>query len=443
MDTEKVTLGTGSAIAIVTGAILFKIAFAMKNLIPEFTNPIVILTILIMYAAALGLVYVGVTGIDMDRWGTALGYAVLVVLLLALNAAYLTKTGGTYLGTDGILFTRYSVDLLLSGQNPYAHSMAPAFEQYPIDSRFVTYRVDGTTVKSISYPALSFLLFVPQALLGVANLNLTAVVILMLVLAFLVYESPSSLSLVPFAIIFADPNLTFFSFGGVFDILWVLPLLFGMRYWHREQFGIAAAFVGFAFAIKQTPWFIGPFLAVWLYMESETYHQFGRRAGTCLSAGGAAFLLPNLPFIIWNFDAWMRGTLTPISSGAAPLVQQGSGLTLLSVTGLYTLPKSYFTLVMLSVLGVLVVIYALYFEKMKWAAWIFPALVLWFNYRSLQNYFIFFIPLAYYSALLKLDLARTDRPTLLEHVRTRLARTENNSGAEEIDANAEVEVNDV
>ena len=207
---------------------------------------------------------------------------------------------------------------------------------------------------------------------------------------------------------------------GVFDILWVLPLLFGMKYWHRERFDLAAVFVGLAFAVKQTPWFIGPFLAVWLYMESESYRQFGKRAAVCLIYGFAAFLVPNLPFILWNPTAWVRGTLTPIVGGGAPLVKQGVGMTFISVSGLYSLPKTYFTILMLSILSSLIVLYALYFEKLKWTAWVLPALVLWFNYRSLQNYFIFFIPVAYYAVLLKLDLVDTSPMTSVKEILQRL-----------------------
>lgn len=408
--TEPVTttVALGSVIAVIAGAVLFKIGFAMFHVMPPLGEPAAFAAIVAVYVAAFALIFAGVAAVDLSQWGRPLSLLSLGALFLGFYASYLTNTGGGYLGTDGILFTRYSVDLLLAGENPYAHSMLPAFEQYPIDNRFVTYRVDGSIVSSLSYPALSVLLFIPQALLGIPNLNLTTVAVLLVVLAFLSYESPPQLALVPIIVMFADPNLTFFSYGGVFDILWVLPLLLAMRFWHRNRLDVAAAFVGLAFAVKQTPWFIGPFLAVWLYQESETLAAFRTRAVTCLGYGFGGFLLPNLPFILWDVRAWASSVLTPVASGAA-LVKQGQGLTLVSVSGLYGLPKTFFTLTLLLALLLALVIYALYFDRLKWAAWIVPAVILWFNYRSLANYFIFFVPVAYYAVLLNYDLVRGRR----------------------------------
>jgi uncharacterized membrane protein len=413
--------GTGKALLVVSGIIFLKFGFTLSNLIPPFGEPIVLATTFIAYGTGIGLVLLGVVvGIDVRQHGRHIAYGVLLVGLFWFGVAFLTKTGGEYLGTDGILFTRYSVDLLLAGENPYAHSMHPAFDGYPIDDRFVTYRVDGSTVASISYPALSFLAFVPQALLGVPNLNLTTVVIVAATLVFLVRESPAVLALAPFAILFSDPNLTMFSFGGVFDILWVLPILVAMKYWHRQHYPFAATFTGLAFAVKQTPWFIGPFLAVWLYMEADSYRQFVHRARVCLMYGLTAFLAPNLPFIVWDARGWVEGTLTPIMGSGVSLVKQGVGLTLLSTSGTYALPKSYFTLVLVTILVAGLAVYALYFDQLKWTAWLAPMVVLWANYRSLQNYFVYFVPIAYYAVLLQLDLARTGTPTLAERAILRL-----------------------
>ncbi|WP_144240050.1 hypothetical protein [Haladaptatus cibarius] len=409
---------------VVAGAIFLEFGLTLTNRLPSFENPTVLVVVSLTYGTGIGMILTGATNfINTRKHGKTVAYAVLLVSLLWFAVVFLTKTDGQYLGTDGILFSQYSVDLLLSGKNPYMHSMRPAFENYPINNRFMTYRTDGSTVASLSYPALSFLLFVPQALLGIPNLNLTAIVVLVLTLAFLVRESPASLALAPFAVVFTDPNVTLFSFGGVFDILWVLPILFSMKYWHRENYAVAAIFAGLAFSVKQTPWFIGPFLAVWLYMESESYRAFALRARTCLIYGFAAFLLPNLPFILWNPKGWVRGTLTPITAGGAPLVKQGVGLSLLSTTGTYVLPKSFFTFLLLLVLIAGLALYALYFGQIKWIAWMAPAFVLLLNYRSLQNYFIFYVPIAYYAALLQLDATESTPIPLIKRMTTDITNT--------------------
>lgn len=307
------------------------------------------------------------------------------------------------LGSDAILYSRYSNDLFLDGQNPYATSMRPAFEQYGVSmAEYGTHTVDGDVVTSLSYPALSVLYFVPQALLGVPNLNLTSVVVLLLVLGFLLYESSPSLAFVPFLILFVNPDIFQFTSSGVFDILWVLPLLLGMRYWHQDRIAIAAIWVGLACAVKQTPWIVTPYLAVWLYAESDDVQSFVRDAGITLGAGLGAFLAPNLPFIIWNPTAWVTSVLTPVGSGPT-LVTEGVGPALLVQTELLAVSKSTFTALVALVLIVSLLAYARYFDRVRWIAWIAPAFVLWFNYRSLYNYYIFFLPVAYYAILLNRD----------------------------------------
>ncbi|WP_152423149.1 hypothetical protein [Natrinema versiforme] len=302
-----------------------------------------------------------------------------------------------------MLFSQYSVDLLFDGRNPYAASMRPAFEKYGISpAAYGTHTVGGDIVTSLSYPALSVLYFVPQTLLGVPNLNRTSVVVLLLVLGFLLHESPPRLAFLPFLVLFANPDLLRFTTGGVFDILWVLPLLLGMRYWYREQLMVAAIWVGLACAVKQTPWIVTPYLAVWLYVERDDLRTFVRDAGITLGAGLGAFLAPNLPFILWDPMAWLTSVFTPVAGGPA-LVTEGMGPALLVQTDLLAVSKSTFTaLVALSLFGSLFA-YARFFDHVKWLVWIAPAFVLWFNYRSLYNYFIFFLPVAYYAILLNRD----------------------------------------
>lgn len=389
-------------LAVITGAILIKFGFVVSHLIPPFTNPVSIIAMFLLYGSAFTLIGIGLTDLDISRWGNHIAYGVFGVLVVTAGVAYFTKASSNPLGTDGILFSQYSVDLLLSGQNPYSHVMDPAFDKYSVADEFVTYKRDGTTVMSLSYPALSFLWFVPQILLGIPNINLTAVVVFLLVLLFLIRESPDRLALAPIAVMFTDPSIITFSYGGVFDILWVLPLLIGMKFWAAKRYQAACFVLGLAFATKQTPWFIAPFLGIWLYNESETIEEAARSIATCMAAGIAGFVLPNLPFIIWNASAWFEGVFTPISGGGVGLVKQGSGLTLLTVAGVQSLPKSFYTIAVLASLVTLMGIYALYFERTKWVIWVLPAVILWFNYRSLQNYFVFFIPVAYYGIFLKL-----------------------------------------
>ena len=69
-------------------------------------------------------------------------------------------------GTDEIAFDQYAAQLVLHGMNPYVHSMAPAFSLFHVSPDGYTFLLNGQPVTSLSYPALSFLFYVPFLALG-------------------------------------------------------------------------------------------------------------------------------------------------------------------------------------------------------------------------------------------------------------------------------------
>lgn len=307
------------------------------------------------------------------------------------------RWGNDYLGTDGALFARYATDLILQGQNPYAHSMQPAYDLYSANT-IGTYRLDGSMVDRYSYPALALWAFLPQTLLGLANPDLTSLLLLAVTMGMLTLAAPAPLRLVPPLLLTTDADLVNFSGGGVFDIVWTLPLIVSMTAWQRGRLGLSGALFGIACAGKQTPWAVAPFLVLWLLLEARPWQ---RLAAFCCAAA-LAFLAVNAPFIVDDPAAWLRGVLVPLGNGI-PLVQQGMGPTLISAAGFTYLPKAFFGLAALAALLVLGVAYVVYFERAKWLAWIAPMLLLWFNYRSLQNYYVFFVPVAFYAMSLRLS----------------------------------------
>jgi uncharacterized membrane protein len=339
-------------------------------------------------------------GVDRDR--EVVSFAVLAVIIW-ISMAFFTQPGSGVFGTDAILFSQYSTDLLLSGENPYSSSMAPAYERYTVDDRFVTYRIDGTIVTSLSYPAGAILVFLPQALADIPNLNFTTILFYIGVLVFLTADTRGALQFTPVAILLATQDFIFFSSGGVFDIIYVLFILLGMKFWSEEAYRPAALVVGLGFTFKQVPWIIGPFLAIWLYRTADSRIEFLDRVRGTLSYGFAGFLLPNLPFVIWGPLEWVRGVFTPIAGGA-PLTMQGIGLASLSSMSIYYLPREYYLLLVFTALGVAMLLYAHYFDQLKWAAWILPAAIYFVHFRSLLNYFLYFLIIGYYAVLLQYRL---------------------------------------
>jgi uncharacterized membrane protein len=82
------------------------------------------------------------------------------------------------------------------------------------------------------------------------------------------------------------------------------------------------------------------------------------------------------------------------------LVVLSQGLSLITLAAGVPLPPTFYLIATLSVAGALLVCYFTYFEKLALTVWAFPAIVLWFSYRGLQNYFIFWTPLLVMSVIM-------------------------------------------
>ncbi|WP_197427983.1 glycosyltransferase family 87 protein [Halogeometricum sp. CBA1124] len=358
------------------------------------------------------------------RWTT---YA--LSLLTTVGLIHVTwVVGSENLFTDVMLFVRYSADLFIQGTNPYTVSMGPASDIYQSINEVpaVTKHVDGSLVTTFSYPALSFLAFVPQRLAEIPNVSLTVMIVFSLLFLFLARETPHWMFPgVAVALLFNQYVFSNAYFGNI-DPLWILPLALGMHYWYHGRLPIAAFIVGIAFAAKQIPWFIGPFVAIWLWKDPAYFNRSRWNAiGISLTSGIAGFLLPNLYFIFDAPSEWLLDVFSPVGS-RLPFQTRGTGLAVLVHSGAFDIPKIGFKLLLIIVVLLSMTVYYLYFEQMKWAAWVLPCMIFFFNDRSLFNYFVTFIPLAYYAILLNRNLV-PDRPLLSKRSLTtkvkRLART--------------------
>jgi uncharacterized membrane protein len=111
----------------------------------------------------------------------------------------------------------------------------------------------------------------------------------------------------------------------------------------------------------------------------------------------AVFLAFNLPFMFANLTAWFRNVLTPMSEN---LVIHSQGFSSLTEVGILSVGRIFYTVVLASVFVVLIVNYYVYFDKLQYVLWIFPGIILWFSYRALTNYIIYWTPLMLVSLIL-------------------------------------------
>lgn len=378
---------------VVTAGLFFKIGSSFFGVVPPIGKPLGVIAVFVTYLTALVLLFSGLFDVDFKRrqlaWGTVGS------LSFVYSTAYATVEELPKYGTDAMVYAKYSVNLLLDGRNPYSEPMNPAFEMYQVTESYVTYTTGAEILDTLSYPALSFLVYLPQEYLFGGNLNFTSVVFLLVTLCVLIYLSPRYLSFAPFVVLLADKNITFFTVGGVFDIVWVFFILVAIHFWSKEQIYKAGVFVGLAICTKQIPWLIAPYLVLWILLSQPTVRTAIRRSGLFTIVTITTMFVPNIPFLIWDAESWLTSVFAPIFSTGAPAIKQGFGLVFISVSGSVPLSKTFYTVAVLLSLLTYAIIYVLYFDTIKWTAWVVPAATLFVHYRSLQNYFIFFIPLAY------------------------------------------------
>jgi hypothetical protein len=316
--------------------------------------------------------------------------------------------------SDSLAFDAYSAQLVIQGKDPYAVSMAPAATAYNDSPSIHTPTMEGGRVSIEPYPALSFLVYVPFVLAHVQSMIWVdigfALAAMLLVLALV----PERLRIFFGLFFLLIPEFRDFAVGSVTDVLW-LPLMIGVAATWQRAPAWSAVLLGLACAVKQEPWFIVPFALVHWWAMSEP-----DRAPVAtlknLAWLVAAFLAPNLPFMLWHPGDWLAGVLSPLLSHAVPL---GSGLITLQTSGLVALPLRAYAILWVGALVVCLAAYARWPQRLAWLPFIAPAIVLFFSPRSLQNYFIYWpLVLAVYAATApeqREPIARPRSVPLLKH----------------------------
>ncbi len=351
------------------------------------------------------------------RWSGLLAWATALVLILTLAAwCYVQVRTAPGYGTDELAFDQYAAMLLQHGQNPYLHSMAPAFSLFQVSPDGFTYTMAGRAETALSYPALAFLLYVPFLALGwvtqmAVAVNVGAWVIAILLLFWLLPRRMRAAGLVLGSVgVYVS-----YAVGGVTDVLYI-PLLIGAAYrWDRfastRRSYLGPVLLGLAMAVKQTPWLI--FLFVLLGLFTQTSRTSGPRAGARLAARYAAvaltaFLVPNLPFIVMNARAWWQGILVPLTGHLVPAGQGAIALSLFMKIGGGSLVAFTAATVALAVL--IAVVYVGTYPLLRPAAFLLPAVVLFFAARSYGNYLAALVPAALVAAFTTVSPARAIDP---------------------------------
>ncbi len=342
------------------------------------------------------------------RWGEAWAWAT-VGLVLACYAAwtFLQLHAAPAYGTDEIAFDQYAASLARHGVDPYTRSMLRAFTLYRVSPDGFTYHLDGTPVTTLSYPALSFLAYVPFLLLGWSTqlavvLNALSWAIAMVVLFVVLPREVRALGLAVGSI----PVFVGYAIGGVTDLLYV-PLLMGAAHgWtsfvhrrDRRRYS-GPVLLGLAMCIKQTPWLLAPFLLAGLVLEARPAMGWRRALGQAARysvAAGGAFAAPNLPYLLADPGAWWRGVLTPLSGSVVPAGQGLVGLSVFLRLGGGSI-RAY-TVLSVLVLAALLSAYVATYPSARAVTFLVPSAVLFFATRSFGSYLVSLLPVALVGAV--------------------------------------------
>jgi hypothetical protein len=343
----------------------------------------------VAYGLAFGLLGAGVTARRLQRWLPLILVAFLLSTAGSCHVTVATRRPGAAI-PDPVLLSAYSAQLLLLGENPYAWDLSDAYSAFRASSYFSTPQLDGSSVSVLSYPALHFLLLVPIHALGLDGVRGLYVLCYALIGVLLFLRSPGPLRAVILLPLWVSPEYLGFSLNFVTDAVWALLLLGSVLTWRRP--GWRAILFGLACAYKQAPWLLAPFILVRLLIDRQDPDQRPPLARTLyfFAVAGAVFLVVNVPFMLADLPAWIRAVFQP---AADHLIYLGSGLASTTLFGLVELPKAFYATASLTVMATLLLLYTAHFRRWRHTLWLFPGLTLWFSYRSLQSYFVYWVPL--------------------------------------------------
>jgi Glycosyltransferase family 87 len=230
----------------------------------------------------------------------------------------------------------------------------------------------------VSYPAFSFLSLLPFVWLRTNN-ALPLYLICYVLIVFIGWKKVHP-EMRPWLLLLSLANVSMLTsvLNGNADMLYILLIL--LAWLLRDTRWWSALCLGLAISTKQPAWLFLPFYAILIWRHRGLKEAVGR-----LSMAGAIALAINLPFMLWNFHAWLAGVLAPV---ADPMFPSGVGVVALGLTpALPPLPGVIYT-----ALEVLAMLFCLMWywricKSRPEAAMLLAVLPLFFAWRSLPSYF--------------------------------------------------------
>src|SRR5487761_2197904 len=335
----------------------------------------------------------------------------LLTLLALFNVARLIlfTAPAQFFVTDVMAFSDECARLTLAGHNPYtsASGFTEALQRFPqviptplrgsifgpgpdapsrslvaaVERRYLAHpestagAFDARTLTS--YPALSFLLYLPLVWLGAPDILLLNLLVFAAIALWVVMWAPRDARWwVALALSAALPLLVI----SLIADTEVVSLAFILIAWSaRERRWVSVVALGLGCAFRQYCWIFAPFFLLDVLLHAGWREALKRGVGALV-----IFLAINLPFIIANPGAWWTSVWLPLTE---PLFPQGVGLVALLSGHVAPYPAGFATL--LEVLALLCCLWAQWRwrERLSDAFPLLALIPLYFAWRSLPNYF--------------------------------------------------------
>ncbi|RDI70071.1 hypothetical protein [Halopelagius longus] len=293
--------------------------------------------------------------------------------------------------TDGYVLQYEGAGRLLRGKNPYTYNydqeilaQVPGYFRTPLTPDLLPQGVQYPTniVTHLDYPPVSVIWYLPARALGVSGATQDLVAMMLLVALVTVVARDELRTFIPIFFLI-DWNLILFPSAFIPDAAWVLFVVCAILSLHYPR--LSALFLALGASYRPQPIIVAPYLGI------IAYNLYGKQyLKKWVVTGLSATALINVPFALWTgLGAYWEYVTIPISITLPP---SGVGPAML-VDYLQLDPMAVKPLFTVAVFGAWFLTLAAsyrYYDKLGVGMLAFPGLVLWFHWRSLQNYMLWF-----------------------------------------------------
>jgi uncharacterized membrane protein len=323
-----------------------------------------------------------------------MGTIALVVILPVVSAL-----AGGY-ATDELAYDQAAAAGLLHGVNPYTMDFTHALQTFGVGTG-ATMTLDGTVVPFIAYPSLSFLVYVP-AVFAFGEHSYAGLLVDVAAWAcagWVLWRLLDDRMKAWVPVLVAFPAFLGAVIMGATDSLFVPLELIAVCGWDRfgkpGQRGVwrwaGPVALGLACCMKQQPWLLAPFLVAGISIEAHRRKLDWRRiAARYVGLAFAAFIIPNIPFMVWNPAAWISRLAMPVTGALVPMGFGPAGL-----MRPYSIGGGNLTVFGLAAGCALLAAFALFFvryERLRRVLPLLPLGALLLSTRSFSSYFTFCVP---------------------------------------------------